>query len=308
MKAPVLNTLLTGHAVRFMSTLPTVGLKLAPILRVPDRAANYYVWDPSNDLNIPDKIQRAPGSGFKRIVSKLSDDTYFCKDYGVEEALDKIEVRLYENFLAADRAIANRTLWVVAMHHELRVRDMVAALTQTSSPTVKWDQANSNPIGDIKAAKRVIQDATGVIPNLLTVNQNVYDVLEEHVSITSKYEYVTGGVITRDQIARALGVEEIQIAGNVLNTAPEGAAASISQVWGDDVYLSVSRAGADIKALNLARTFNWTGMEGSGTAGISMYSYDQEEIDSRIHRSRQLTDEKIIAQGAGYRLSNVLAA
>jgi hypothetical protein len=306
MKAPVLNPLLTGHATRFMTTLPTVGLRLFPILRVPDRAAQYYVWSPENNLNIPDKIQRAPGTGFKRIVSKLTDDTYFAKDYGVEEALDNMEVKLYENFLSADRAIADRTTWVVAMHHEIRVRDIVLALSQTSSPSTKWNQANSDPIADIKAAKRVIQDATGVVPNLLTVNQDVYDVLEEHPKITAKYAYTAGGILTKDQVARALGMEEIQVAGNVLNTAAEGAAAAISQVWGDDVYLSVSRATADIKALNLGRTFNWIAAEGSGPNGIGIFSYDQEEIDSRIHRSRQFTDEKIIAQGAGYRLSNVL--
>jgi len=308
MKAPVLNPLLTGHAVRYLSSLPTVGLKLFPLLRVPERAANYYVWDPSNDLNIPDKIQRAPGSGFKRIISKLSDDTYFCKDYGVEEALDKMEVKLYENFLSADKAVSDRTTWVVAMHHEIRVRDAVAGLTQTSSPATKWDQPNSDPIGDIKAAKRVIQDATGTVPNLLTINQDVYDVLEDHPQITAKYQYTAGGILTKDQVARALGIEEIQIAGQVLNTAPEGAAAAVAQVWGDSAVLSISRAGADIKALNLGRTFNWIGAEGSGPAGIGMYSYDQEEIDSRIHRSRQFTDEKIIAQGAGYLLTNVLAA
>jgi len=46
---------------------------------------------------------------------------------------------------------------------------------------------------------------------------------------------------------------------------------------------------------------------GSGPNGISTYTYPEENIDSRIVRARQWTDEKIVASGAAYYLSNVLA-
>ncbi|MBK1884867.1 hypothetical protein JIN85_20840, partial [Luteolibacter pohnpeiensis] len=61
------------------------------------------------------------------------------------------------------------------------------------------------------------------------------------------------------------------------------------------------------KSLNFARTYNWTALEGSGSGGISVLTYDENEIDSRVVRSRQFTDEKVVADGAGYYFSNVLA-
>lgn len=307
MKAPLLNTRLTGIATRYLAELPLAGQRIAPILNTPDRASAYFIYDSSNFTDIPTNIVRAPAAGFKRLISKLSDDTFNAKDYGIEEVMDKMEIRMYDGVYSADRSAMERAVRVVAVNHEIRVRNLARAVSQTSTPTVKWNAASGTTIvADIQAGKNVIRAATGVVPNLLTLPYDVYVALIQSAEMKAYYSNVQGGGITKANLEAILGVE-IVVSGDLINTAAEGQAASLGGIWSDEAFLSYSQRTADVRALNFARTFNWTALDGSGPAGISTFTYDENEIDSRVVRARQFTDEKVVAPGAGYYFSNVLS-
>jgi hypothetical protein len=306
MKTPLLNPLLTGIASRYMVGLPTVGLKIAPVLNTPLHASAYYIYDRSNYTDIPTDISRAPSSGFKRLQSKLSDDTFLCKDYGIEEPLDAAQIRMFASIFAADRSAMERCVRVVAVNHDIRVRNLARAVTQTASPSTKWGASSGTTIvADIEAGKNVIRGQIGVVPNLLTLPYNVYRKLVQSPELKGYYAN-TDGILTKRQIEAVLELE-IAVSGDLINTAQEGQTASLGDIWSNEAFLCYSQPGDDIKALNFARTFNWTAMEGSGPAGISTFTYDQNEIDSRIVRARQYTDEKVVASGAGYYFSAVLS-
>ena len=307
MKAPILNPLLTGIASRFMATQPTAGLRIAPVLNSQIHAAQYYIYDAANHYNVPTDIQRAPSTAFKRLTSKLSNDTFVCKDYGIEEPLDKMQLQMFANIFAADRSGMDRAVNVVLINHELRVRDMARGVTQTSSPAVKWNAAaNTTIVADIEAAKAVIRAQIGVVPNLLTLPYDVFVALRQAPELRGYYTN-TDGLITIEQMKVIFGVQDIVVSGTIINGANEGQTAALADIWTDEAFLSYSVQSADVKALNFARTFNWTAADGSGPAGISTFTYDENEIDSRIVRARQFTDEKVVAPGAGYYFSNVLA-
>lgn len=307
MKAPILNPLLTGIASRFMATQPTAGLRIAPVLNSQIHAAQYYIYDASNHWNVPTDIQRAPSTAFKRLTSKLSSDTFVCKDYGIEEPIDKMQLQMFASIFAADRSGMDRAMNVVLINHELRVRDLARGVTQTSSPTVKWNAAaNTTIVADIEAAKAVIRAQIGVVPNLLTLPYDVFVALRQAPELRGYYTN-TDGLITIEQMKVIFGVQDIVVSGTIINGANEGQTAALADIWTDEAFLSYSVQSQDVKALNFARTFNWTAADGSGPAGISTFTYDENEIDSRVVRARQFTDEKVVAAGAGYYFSNVLA-
>ena len=305
MKTPLLNPLLTGIATRYMASLPLAGRRIAPVLNTQIHAAAYYVFDTSNFTDIPTDIRRAPSTGFKRVKSKLSDDTFLAKDYGIEEPIDKMELAMYASIFAADRSAMERAARIVAVNHEIRVRNLARAVTQTASPGVKWNAAaNTTIVQDLQAAKDVIRAQIGVVPNLLTLPYDVYTALT-HAPELKGYYTNTDGILTKQMLENVLQVE-IVVSGDLINTAAEGQAADLGGIWDDEAFLSYSQETADLKALNFARTFNWTAAGGSGPTGISTFTYDQDEIDSRVVRARQYTDEKVVAAGAGYYFSNVL--
>lgn len=306
MKAPLLNPVLSGIASRFLADLPTVGTRIAPVVNTQLHSAAYYVFDNSVFTDVPTNIQRGPSSGFKRIISKLSDDTYLAKDYGVEEVLDKMEVAMYSDAFAADRAAMERAVRVVALNHEIRVRALAITATSTSSPTVKWGASTATTIiSDIETAKGAILAKVGVLPNLLTIPYAVYAKLIVSPELLS-YLRVTDGVLTKAALESIFGLE-IVISKDVMNTAAEGQTPSLGGIWSNEAFLSYSNSTTDLRALNFARTFNWTANGGSGPKGIATYTYDEDNIDSRVVRARQYTDEKIIANGAGYYFSSVLS-
>lgn len=308
MKGPLLNPLLTGAAVRFMSEAPAAGMKIAPILNTPSASAQYYVFDNGNFTNVPLDIQRAPSSAFKRLKSKLSSDTFIARDYGIEEPMDKAELAMYASFFAADQSAMQRAINVILVNHEIRVRNIARAVTQTSSPTVKWNAASATTIiADIQAGKAVIRSQIGVEPNLLTLPYDVFNALIQSAELRAYFNYTQGGLITMENLQQLFRVKEIVVSGTIINGANEGQASALADIWTDEAFLSYSQASSDVKALNFARTFNWTGVGGSGPSGVSVYTYDEEPIDSRIVRARQFTDEKVVASGAGYYFSNVLA-
>lgn len=307
MKTPLLNPVLTGIATRFMATQPSAGLKIAPVLNTQLHASQYYVYDSTNYTDVPLDIQRAPSSAFKRLTSKLSSDSFIAKDYGIEEPLDKLQIKMFSSVFAADQSAMERCVNIIMINHEIRVRNLARAVTQTATPTVKWSATTGTTIvADIEAGKSVIRSKTGVIPNLLTLSYDTFIALRQAPELKAYYSYVQGGLLTLENLKSILGFEEIVVSGTLFNGANEGQTAALADIWTKEAFMSYSRPSADIKSLNFARTFNWTALDGSGTGGISTFTYDENEIDSRIVRARQYTDEKVVAASAGYYLSSVI--
>ncbi len=305
-----LNPVLSTYAAKFLANKNELaGIRLFPVFNTNEQSGDYYVLDRENLLNIPTDIRRAPGTPYKRSMSQLSSDGYYCKDYGVAEPIDDAEARKYASRLDADKSALNRALYIVLMNHEMRVKAMAtSAAVPHSTPTTKWNASTgSNPISDVDMAREVIHDSTGMDPNVMLISRDVFNVLKEHPSILEKIKYTQKGIVTADLLAMVFNVEEMIIAGGLTNTASEGQATNIAKVWGKDVILAVRNTAQDLRSPNFGRTFNWTSMGGSGEGGIRVESYRDEDASSFIHRARQYTDEKLVGAEAGYHLSDVLS-
>lgn len=301
------NPILTQTAVKFMHNAKEfAAYALFPLFLTGEQASQYYVYDRENALNVPKNIQRAPGSAYKRSVMKLSDDSFSCKNYGVEEPVDDTEKAKYASALDADKSATSRATGIVMINHEIRCyKKATGPDVQSSSPATKWDDPTANPIGDIDAIKEVIHDNCGLDANTIVFSRDVFNVLKEREDILDKIKYTQKGIVTADLLAAVFGVENIVVAGAVTNTAAEGQAMAVSKIWGDSVVVAHVNKAQDLKAPNFGRTFNWSKM--SGAKGISIKSYREENIDSDVHRACQHTDEKLVGAECGYHLSDVLS-
>ena len=304
--AATANPVLTQTATKFMHNANEfVGRVLFPFFFTGEQAAQYYVFDRENALNIPTDIQRAPGTGYSRSVMKLSDDSYACKEYGHEEPVDDIEKAKYASALDADRAAVVRGTNIIMVNHELRSYALATgAGVATSSPGTKWDAAGGDPIGDVKASREVIHDNCGMDPNLLVIGRDVFNVLSELDVILQKIKYVQKGIVTADLLAPIFGVDRVVVAGVVKNNAAEGQTISPAKIWGESVVLAHVNSAQDLKAPNFGRTFAWN--KNTGRNGVLVKSYREEKINSDIHRVTQDVSEKLVGAECGYHLSNVL--
>ena len=300
------NPILTQTAYKFMQdSSEFVGRSLFPIFNTREQAAQYYVFDRENALNVPTNIQRAPGAGYSRSLMSLSDDSFACKEYGHEEPVDDIEKAKYTSALNADSAAVERSTNIVMVNHEIRAHALATSgAVQSSTPGTKWDAGSSDPIGDVDAVRELIHDNCGLDANTMVISRDVFNVLKELPAIVDKIKYTQRGIITADLLAPIFGVQKVLVAGVITNSAAEGQALSPAKIWGDDVILAHVNSAQNLKAPNFGRTFAWSKF--TGTKGILVKSYRQEEINSDVHRVTQNVDEKLVGAECGYRLSDVL--
>jgi hypothetical protein len=285
-----------------------VASQLAPAFHSGEQASWYYVFGKENILNIPHLAARAPATPFARTTLSVSDDTYYCKNYGHETPVADEERKKYANAFNADEAAVRRNASIILFNHEKRVKklfesDAIASLT----PTAKWnDYTNtaSDPVGDIKLQRRAIQLACGKLPDTLSVSQTVYDALSSHPKIRAQFYANTDGIITADMLRKIFEVEKLLVAGGIDNLAAEGQPLDPGFIWGDTVVLAVTNPTQDLSVLNAARTFVWNG--GSGEIGSSVETYRSDTIKADIHRSLHYTGEKLTGPEMAFRFDSVL--
>jgi len=305
----VFNPLLTDAASEYaVNEAEYASSVLAPIFPVKTQAATFPIFKRENLLNVPILKQRAPGSPYQRADLELGSDTYATKDYGIAIPLDDRQTAIYASAFDAERGAMQTNTRIIMLNKEIRVKNLVTgAGVPTSSPGTKWDQANSDPIGDVNAIKEVIHDNCGLDANIAIIPRDTFNILKEHTKITEKYKYTKGGVVTADILAAIFGVSRIVVAGAAYNTAVEGQAMSIGKVWGKSVVFAYANPTLDLNSPSFARTFAWAGYTGGAGKEIVVKSHRDEDAHSWIHEMMHDVDEKLVAPACGYHLSSVLS-
>lgn len=302
---PVLTTLFNGY---FQDPAGFVGTRLAPLFRTAEASSTYPVFGKENYVNMPVLRQRAPSTPFQRSGLALSADQYAVKQYGHETPVADEWRKKYARQIDADRAAISRNAATILYNHELRVKALFTSnAIASATPGTKWDAANSDPIGDVKAAVAVIELASGLRPNTISIPRAVADKLSLNAKIRAVFPQYNGP-ITVDMLRTAFEIENLVIAGGKHNTANEGQAVAIDYLWGDDVILAVAGAGQDLESPSAARTFLWdvAGESGGGDTGSFVETYRDDSIKSDVHRSQHSTDEKLCGASLAYRLRDTL--
>lgn len=305
----VLTTVFNAY---FIDASGYVGTRIAPIFRTGEQSAQYPVFTKETVLNIPKLRKRAPGTPFQRSVAGVSDDRYSCHNYGHETPVADEDRLKYANIFDADKAAARRNAAIILANHEVRVHDgLKASLMPRATPAKKWDayaDADSDPLGDVRAAINSAEDACGLRPNTITLSRRIVDKLSLHPKIRAFFPTLNG-TLTAEMLRALFEVDTMLIAGAKENTAAEGQPISVGHIWGKDVFLTVTHEGQDLEKPNAMRTMLWTAPQESGGGEVGSYieSYRDDTIKSDVHRSLHHTDEKVTGVDFGYILENVLA-
>ncbi len=302
------NPALTLTAQKFMQDATAfVGRQLFPLFFTAMQAANYYVFDRENMLNVPTSIRRSPASPYARQVMQLSGDSYSCQNYGVEEPVDDEERAKYGNAVDADNAAVRRGVNTILVNHETRVHDAIvnSSTIPRSAPGTTWDQEGSTPIQDIRAMRESVHSNCGLDANTICFNRAVFNALSDHSQVLDRIKYSERGVVTEDILAAVFGVSRVLVAGGLTNAAAEGLTLNPGTIWDDTVILAHVENVQDLSAPNFGRTFAWR--QFTGPDGLQTFTYRQDEIDSDVQRVRQHCDEKLVGPECGYLLTDVLS-
>lgn len=247
-----------------------VGPVLFPQVGVAKQTNKYYVFgrelfgiDPAGDL-------RAPGSVANEIPGlQLSVDTYFAKEHALQIPVTDEERENADSPLAPDRDGTELLTMKIWMAREVAMQTLAttaanypAGNVTTLSGTSQWnDYANSDPIGIIKAGKRVVNAAIFRDPNTAVIPYQVMTQLEDHPDFIERIKYSERGVLTQEIIASVIGIPRVIVPSLGLSTNNPGQAVALSYLWGKDVVLAYvpERPGQKVPAYGYEFVWGYNG-------------------------------------------------
>jgi hypothetical protein len=121
-----------------------------------------------------------------------------------------------------------------------------AALTKTLvDASTRLTDAGGDIEAESEIARTAVRTLCGVAPNAAAISWTGLEKLRRSPSVVARVKY-TGDTGNRratvEQITDLLGVQELVVCKAIYNTAAEGAARSLSDVWADDLLYFVKDA------------------------------------------------------------------
>lgn len=249
------------------------------------------------------ETQRASGSGYNRDDFNFIDDSYACKEHGLEGVVDDRDAKRYASYFDAELKQTERKDFQVTLAQEVRASNLLMNATTFSGQTTAMgtaltDYASSTPVTKVEAACQAVYNRTGIWPNTLVMNNIAKRNMRHNAEVISRITSSGAGDqarqadITIEQLSQVFDLPHILVGGMASNSADRGQAASISSAW-PDAYMMVGYIdhSGDIQAPSLTRAFHWS--EDGSEIGGHIESYREDDKRSTIIRVRHDVVEKI---------------
>lgn len=175
----------------------------------------------------------------------------------------------------------------------------------TLSGTSQWsDFTNSNPVDAMLAAL----DIPLIRPNVATFGQATWTKLRQHPKVVAAVNALggnaaNGGVITRQQLAALLEVEEVLVGQSFANSAKPGQTATMARIWGKHAAFTYRNKNADTQR---GLTWGFTAQYGT-KIGAKLVEPKRGLRGGVTVRSGESVREVVCAPDTGYLFLNAVA-
>jgi len=318
------NAPLTNISVAYLqSASDFVAAKVFPNIPVSKQSDRYYVYN-RGDFNRDEMEERAPGTESAGSGYSLDNTpTYFANQYSLHKDIpDQVRANA-DAALNPDReatvfvttkALIKREKLFVNKYFKSGVwgTDITGVNSAPGAGQVlRWNDAASDPIVNVRDAKRAVRQSTGFEPNKLVLGRAVYDALVDHPDIIDRVKYgQTPGAPAKAALATLaalLEIDEILVMNAIENTAKEGQTASHNFIGGKHAMLCHSASAPGLMTPTAGYTFSWTGLMGNGIEGnrIRQFRLEREGVD-RVEID-MCFDLKVVASELGYFFNTIVA-
>ena len=285
-----------------------IGHRALPPFEVDEQDSQYPVFKKAKGELLNDDVTlRKPEAAYGRVHRTYENDTYSCKDRGLEEAIDDTYSKNVARYYDAEVTAAKHVMQQVMLGHEVRA---AAAIMSTSnfgaatSAAVNYTEALIATINlprDVFDACERLAD-NGESPNTIIMSSAVFNRVRR---ATLTQNFIRGNRptdstlnVTPSALSSAFaesGIEQVLVGRARTNSGKKGQSYSASSVWGN-TYIWVGKvASGDFGNQGAGRTLVWNKEGGLWVTE----TYREEAIRSDIVRVRQNTAEKIIDGSAG---------
>lgn len=332
------NRPLTNISVAYMQdAMAFASSRTFPVVPVEKRSDHYFVF-PLGEFYRDEMKERAPSTESQGGGYALSHDTYLARRFALHKDIDD-EVRANQDMpLNEDMQATNWLTSQAMINRERRWNDSyfkagvwrLEADGVASSATARgslnlvrgssghdannnilqWNDANSNPIEDVRLVKQIMLSRTGFEPNKLTLGKQVYDVLLDHPDVIARLDrgQTNGPAIANiDALAALFELDEIVVSKAVWNSARMGEDPVINFIAGNHALLSYSPAAPALMTPSCGYTYAWNGFMGASAFGTRMKRLRMEAITSDRVEIESYYDYKVVADELGAFLNGIVA-
>jgi len=303
-----INPVLTKLAIAY----PQQGLvaeKLCPPVDVGEENEDgtYFIFDKTNIQGGYEDV-RALGTQAATFDWNLETETYHCEEHTLEKPIDWREFKQWKKYLDVAVTSQEITLEILLLNYDVRIATLfTTALNYAATHTrglgvgTFWDDfINSDPEGDVETAREIIAVDAGE-PNTIAIPVRIWRVVRRHPAIRALVREMDSRQLTEDGFpARLFGLRAVY-PGARQNTVMPGVAESIQRIWADNVWIGIVNPRPTKRTLSFSYTFRAKGMQ------VETYEDTRKKSDV-IRVQHQISDEEIVAQDAGYLLTNVTLA
>lgn len=311
------NTPLTNISIAFIQDASSfVAARVFPNIPVSKQSDRYYTYD-RGEFNRDEMRERAPatesaGGGY----TVDNTPTYYCPQYSFHKDIPDPVRANADAVLAPDREAATYVTQKALLKREKLFSQKYlqtgvwstdiagVASNPTGNQVLKWSDANSDPIKNVRDGKRTVRESTGFEPNKLVLGRPTYDALVDHPDIIDRVKYgQTAGAPAKGTLAALMAlfeIEEILVMNAIENTAKEGQTASHSFIGGNVAMLCHAASSPGLMTPSAGYTFSWTGLLGSGAEGNRIRSFRMEHLQCDRVEIDMSFDQKVVAPELGY--------
>jgi len=316
------NAPLTNMSVAYIQDQANfVADRVFPNIPVSKQSDRYYVYD-RGDFNRDEMEERAPGTESAGNGYDLdSTPTYYAPVYAFhKDVSDQIRANS-DSVLNADR---DATIFVTQKALIKRERTFAAkyfvpgvwaygkvgvdASPDAETQFLKWTDAASTPIEDIRAAKRAVLEATGFEPNKITLGKAVYDALVDHPDIVDRVKYgQTPGkpaMVNASALAQLFELDDVLVMKAIYNAGAKGAVESSRFIGANNALLTYVTPNPGIMVPTAGYTFSWNGWMGATGMGHRIKKFRMEPLESDRVEVQMSYDQKVVGADLGYFFEN----
>lgn len=308
-----LNQALTQIAIAYPSG-NFISPRFLAEVPVSKQTDSYFIFDSERQKESQSDDKRTPGSPAHSVDYDVSEGTYACVDHALQKQVTDEEQANSDPPLRPFRNAAQYLSDRILVNQEIGLKTILDAnITQTATPGNNWDTDSGTPISDINTAINTIEDATSFTPNVMGMDSKAWRALRNNPEIVERV--LAGGTndgpanITTSGVAELFGLEEILVSTASKNTAVQGQTASMSRIWGGDVYLAYRPPVPALELPAFGYRMVWQfGPGGRGANGYNMFTFrDADETKkSDVVAIEKYYDQKVTLANAGYRIIAII--
>lgn len=308
-----INPVMTGIAIAYRNQALIADMVL-PRVPVATKEFKWQKYAKSERYTLPETLVGRRGRP-KQVEFGATEESSSVRDYGLDDPIPNDDITQAaaagQGYSPVNHAVEGLTD-LILLDREVRAAELIfntanydSSLQDTLSGGDQWsDYDNSDPVDQLLSAL----DAPIYRPNVLTLGQAVWTKLRKHPKVVAAVfanggNASTGGVITREQLAAVLEIEEILVGQGWLNTAKKGQDVDMERVWGNHAALIYRNRLANTQR---GITFGFTAQYQGRIAG----QMPDSNIGLRggvVVRVGESVRELIVAPDCGYFFENAIA-